>query len=67
MKVLSKKKMINHDSSENDSQMALTMGMLEALKYELKIHAASEESDNSLDYSRTCSTTIDNPLIRASV
>ena len=34
------------------------------LKYALVIHADSEESDNSLDYSRTFTTTINNPVIR---
>ena len=47
--------------------MALTAGLFEALKDALKIHSASEESDHSLDYSRTCSTTLDNPVITALV
>ena len=50
--------MIIPDSSDNDYQMALTIGLFEALKDALKIHAASEEYDNSLDYYRTCSTNI---------
>ena len=57
--------MINSDSSENDSQMALTIGLIEAFKNELKIHASSEESNHSLDYSSTFSTALDNPFIRA--
>ena len=64
MKFSSKDKMINSDSFENDSQMALTIGLFKAFKDALKIHAASEESDHSLDYSCTYSTTIDNKVIR---
>ena len=67
MKVASKKKMINYDSSDNDSQMNLKIGLFKASKDALKIHADSEESDNLLDYYRTCSTTIDNLVIRALV
>ena len=59
--------MIIPDSSDNDYQMALTIGLFEALKDALKIHAASEEYDHSLDYSSTCSTTLDNTVIRALV
>ena len=47
--------------------MALTLGLLYALKDAPKIHAASEGSDHSLDYYCTFSTTIDNPVIRALV
>ena len=47
--------------------MALTIGLLEALKDALKIRATSEEADHSLDCSCTCRTTIDNPDIRALV
>ena len=65
MKVASKNNMINSDSSDNDSQITLTIGLFEALKDALKIHAASEKSDHLLDYSRTCSTTIFNPVIRS--
>ena len=67
MKVASKHNMINSVSLDNDSQMLLTIGLFEALKDALKIHAASEKSDNSLDYSRTFSTTINNTVIRALV
>ena len=67
MKILSKKSIINSDSLVNDSQMALAEGLFKALKYSLKIHATSEESYNSLDFSRTCSITLDNPFIRALV
>ena len=67
LKVASKNNMINYDSSYNDYQMELTIGLLETLKDALKIHSVSEESDHLLDYSLTCSTTLDNPGIRSSV
>ena len=54
--------MINSDSLDDNPQMAIKIGLFEALKYALKIHAASEKSDHSLDYSCTCITTIDNPV-----
>ena len=47
MNVASKNKMVDSDSSYNDYQMALTVDLFKALKDELKIHAASEESDHS--------------------
>ena len=47
--------------------MALTIVLFKVLKYALKIHSASEDSDHSLKYSRNCSTNIDNPIIRALV
>ena len=53
MKVAPKNKIIDSDSSENDSQMVLTIGLFEEMKDAIKIHPSSEESDNSLDYSRT--------------
>ena len=64
MNVASKKRMINSDSSENDPQMAPPIGLFEALKDELKIHASSEKSGHSLDYSCTLGNTLDNPVIR---
>ena len=64
MKVAPKKKILNSDSLENYNQMANTIDLFKAVKYVLPIHADSEESDNSLDYSRTFTTTINNPVIR---
>ena len=56
--------MIHYDSLDNDSQMAITIGLFEALKDARKIHAESKDSGHSLDCSSTCSTTIDNTVIR---
>ena len=47
--------------------MVPTISLFKALKDALKINATSEESDHSLDYYCTCSTTLDNPFIRALV
>ena len=56
--------MIDSYSSDNYYQMALKIGLFEALKYALKIHAAAEEYDHSLNCSSSCSTTLDNKVIR---
>ena len=65
MKVEPTKKIINYYSLENDSKLALTIGLFEALKDALKMHAVSEKSDHSLNYYRTYIITLDNPVIRA--